>query len=106
MSVPRTEYSRGPSKPFKFRPLKTSRVWVRTVQKLLPLFERLDSTMVPVDFDPADVERLRALQGQRVVFTPNHPEGVEPYVLFRLAQLLGTDPWPFGLCSCRTCADP
>lgn len=91
MSVPRTEYSTGPSKPFKFRPPKTSRVWVRTVQRLLPLFERLDSTMVPVDFDPSDVDRLRALRGARVVLTPNHPEGVEPYVLFRLARLLGTE---------------
>jgi len=61
------------------------------VQQLLPLFELLDSTMVPVDFDAADVERLRALKGQRVVLTPNHPEGVEPYVLFRLAGILGDE---------------
>jgi len=91
MSVPRTEYSTTQTGPFKFRPPKTSRRWVRTVQRLLPLFERLDGTMVPVQFDPSDLDRLRALRGQRVVLAPNHPEGVEPYVLFQMAKLFGDE---------------
>jgi hypothetical protein len=91
MSVPRIEYSAVQAKPFKFRPPRTSRWWVRFVGWLLPLFERLDGTMVPVEFDPADLDRLRALRGHRVVLTPNHPEGVEPYVLFRLARIFGDE---------------
>lgn len=91
MAVPRSDYASTSAAPYLFRPPKISRRWVHAVQHLLPLLARLDPDVAPVEVEEADLESLRALAGQRVVLTANHPEGFEPYALFQISRLLHTE---------------
>ncbi len=44
--------------------------------------------VVGVDYDPADLERLRALEGSRILLTPNHPTNTEPLLMFHLSCIV------------------
>jgi len=59
--------------------------WVHAAARLtMPLWmSRLG--IVGVDYDPADLERLRSLAAERVLLTPNHPTNQEPALLFHLS---------------------
>lgn len=39
-----------------------------------------------IEIDPADIERLHALRGERVVLTPNHPTNTDPALVFELSR--------------------
>jgi hypothetical protein len=52
---------------------------------------RLNTGITVVDVGEEDLLRLKALKGKRVIFTPNHSEGNEPYVLFHLSKMLDTE---------------
>jgi hypothetical protein len=77
--------------------------WVRGFfQTTLPLIlPRLG--VVGVDYDPADLERLRALAPSRVLLTPNHPTNTEPALMFHLSCIVRQ---PFFYLACREAFEP
>ena len=75
-------------KPFIFRPPKTNPFFIRQAKRLLPLALRLVLKTVAIEVNEKDFERLRKLQRQRVVLTPSHSGGLEPYILFHMSKLL------------------
>ena len=79
------------SKPFIFRPPKTKRFFIRQAKRLLPLALRLVPKVVAIEVNEEDLRRLRKLKRQRVVLTPSHSGGLEPYILFHLSKLLGEE---------------
>lgn len=60
-------------------------------------------SVVQVDYDPKDLERLRALEPHRVLLTPNHPTNTEPALLFHLSCRVGQ---PFYYLACREAFEP
>ncbi|MFQ5930290.1 MAG: 1-acyl-sn-glycerol-3-phosphate acyltransferase [Acidobacteriota bacterium] len=44
-----------------------------------------------IEVNEEDLKRLRKLKGQRVVLTPSHSGGFEPYLLFHLSKLLNEE---------------
>lgn len=78
-------------KPFTFRPPKTNPFLIRQAKRLLLLALRLVLKTVAVEVNEKDLERLRKLQRQRVVLTPSHSGGLEPYILFHMSKLLGEE---------------
>jgi 1-acyl-sn-glycerol-3-phosphate acyltransferase len=76
----------------RFRPPKNNSPFIRFVQKIvLPLIMPLNTGITMVKIDDEDLQRLRGLKNKRVIITPNHSEGNEPYVVFHLSKLLGHD---------------
>lgn len=53
-----------------------------------PLYLRSALRITQVRIAPEDAERLKALRGERVVLTPNHPAS-DPVVMFHLSTQLG-----------------
>lgn len=78
-------------KSFTFRPPKTNRLIISLAKRALPVALRLVPKVVAVEVNKDGLLRLRELLGQRVLLTPSHSGGMEPYVLFHLAKLLGTE---------------
>lgn len=70
----------------------------RTLPLVLP---RLG--VVGVDYDEADLARVRALAGERVLLVPNHPTNTEPAILFHLSCRVGQ---PFHFLACREAFEP
>jgi len=58
--------------------------------------------VVGVEYDPADLARLKALRHERVLLTPNHPTNTEPALLFHLSCTVGQ---PFFYLACRETFD-
>jgi 1-acyl-sn-glycerol-3-phosphate acyltransferase len=76
-------------KPFTFRPPQNNRSLIWLVKKLLlPIMLRRGSRIAKVDVNELDLRRLRKLKNHRVVLTPNHSGGKEPYILFFLSKIL------------------
>jgi 1-acyl-sn-glycerol-3-phosphate acyltransferase len=59
--------------------------------------------VVGVDYDTADLDRLRALKDERVLLTPNHPTNTEPALLFHLSAAVRQ---PFLYLACREAFEP
>ncbi len=55
-----------------------------------------------VAYEPAELDRLRGLSGQRVLLTPNHPTNTEPALLFHLAAQVDQT---FRFLACREAFD-
>ncbi len=74
----------------RFRPPKNNRAFITFVQHvILPIIMPMNTGIETVEISREDLERLKSLRGRRVILTPNHSEGNEPYVLFHLSRLLG-----------------
>jgi 1-acyl-sn-glycerol-3-phosphate acyltransferase len=78
--------------------LPTLRLW----NTLLPLILRRFSGVVSVTIPEADLARLKALGGERLLLTPNHPTNTDPALLFALARAAGM---PFSYLACRETFD-
>ncbi|HEU4342510.1 MAG TPA: 1-acyl-sn-glycerol-3-phosphate acyltransferase [Candidatus Binatia bacterium] len=78
-------------KPFAFRPPKTNSFLIRQAKRLLPFALRLVPKTRAVEVSEEGLERLRKLKGERVVLTPSHSGGLEPYILFHLSKLLNEE---------------
>ena len=75
-------------KPFTFRAPKNNRLLIGLAKGVLPLALRLTLKIVKVEVNEAD---LRDLERLRVVLTPSHGVGVEPWILFHLSKLLSQE---------------
>lgn len=64
---------------------------------LLPRFG-----VVGVDYEPEELDQLRALAPHRVLLTPNHPTNIEPALLFHLSRAVRQ---PFLFMACRESFD-
>jgi 1-acyl-sn-glycerol-3-phosphate acyltransferase len=78
-------------KPFTFRPPRNNRLFIALAKRLLPITLRLVPKVVEVEVNEEEINRLKGLKGQRVVITPNHSGGLEPFVVFHLSKLLGAE---------------
>ena len=79
-------------KPFVFYPPKNNRFLIRLVkQVVLPIMLRRVPRIVEVEVKKEDLRRLRELKNHRVILTPNHSGGKEPYILFYLSKMLGEE---------------
>jgi 1-acyl-sn-glycerol-3-phosphate acyltransferase len=78
-------------KPFTFRPPRNNRFFIALARRLLPLALRLVPKVAEVEVNEDDLKRLKELKRQRVVITPNHSGGLEPFVVFHLSKLLGAE---------------
>ena len=59
--------------------------------------------VVGVDYDPAELDILHRLRGERVLLTPNHPTNTEPALLFHLSCAVRQ---PFLYLACREAFEP
>ena len=91
MSAPRKKYLIGKSKPFKFRSPKNSSFLIWSAKLILPLILRLALKVFAVEVKEEDLRRLKELKGHRVVLTPSHSGGLEPFVLLHLSKVLGEE---------------
>ncbi len=91
LSAPRKKYLIGKSKPFTFRSPKNSSFLIWSAKLLLPLILRLAPKVLDVEVQEQDLRRLKELKGHRVILTPSHSGGLEPFVLFHLSKLLGEE---------------
>jgi len=79
-------------KPLVFHPPKNNRFLIWLVkQMVLPIMLRRVPRIVEVEVKEEDLSRLRELKNHRVVLTPNHSGGKEPYILFYLSKMLGEE---------------
>jgi 1-acyl-sn-glycerol-3-phosphate acyltransferase len=76
-------------KPFKFRPPKNNQIaiWLAK-QFIVPILLHRDFRVKEVELAEEDLGRLKELKGNRVILTPNHSGGKEPYILFHLSKIL------------------
>lgn len=65
-------------------------LWMAFGRWLAPRLLRYLLRITDIRIDAADVARLKALHGQRVVLTPNHP-AFDPLVIFQLSKKLGME---------------
>lgn len=72
-----------------FRPPRLSPSTLRLWYALLPGLLRRFCGVVAVDVPAEDRERLKALAGERLLLTPNHPTNDDPALLFALAKAAG-----------------
>lgn len=91
LSAPRKKTLTEKSKPFTFRPPKTSSFLIRLAKLILPLILRLAPKVSEVEVQEEDLRRLKELKGLRVILTPSHSGGLEPFVVFHLSKLLGEE---------------
>lgn len=75
-------------KPFTFYPPKNNRFVTAVIQRLVRRDIRRKAKVTEIAIDPASLDRLRALQGQRCLITPSHSGGFEPHMLMYLSKLL------------------
>ena len=72
-----------------FRPPRLHLPTLRLFRAALPLLLRRFCDVARVDIPPDDVARLKALAGERLLLTPNHPTNDDPALLFALSQAAG-----------------
>lgn len=75
-------------KPFIFRPPKNNHLIIGMAKFILPLIMRVVTKVEDVEVRGDGIERLRKFSDKRVILSPNHPEGIEPYILFYLSRAL------------------
>ena len=85
-----------------FRPARLRLPTLRLFWAVLPLLLRRFCDIVRVDISPEDVARLRALGGDRLLLTPNHPTNDDPALLFALSRAANV---PFHYLACRETFD-
>jgi len=78
-------------KPFIFYPPKNNQFIIRFAKYLLPAIMRIYPKVSSVEVSEEDLERLKELKDQRVIIVPNHPEGIEPCILFHLSKILNKE---------------
>lgn len=71
-----------------FRPPRRNRLAELLVQRLLPFVYRYCLKGFRVQVDPASLEILKNLEGERGLLLPNHPAEWDPYVMFTLSHRL------------------
>ncbi len=91
LSAPRKKYLIGKSKPFTFRPPNNNSFLIWSGKLILPLVLRVAPKVLEVEVPEEDFRRLKALKGHRVILTPSHSGGLEPFVVFHLSKLLGEE---------------
>jgi 1-acyl-sn-glycerol-3-phosphate acyltransferase len=69
-----------------FLPPKRNLSVVRRWNKTLPSFMRRFCGIELVEIAPDDLARLKALDGRRMLITPNHPTTDDPIMMFALAR--------------------
>lgn len=69
-----------------FLPPKLDLATRRRFNRILPGFMRKVSGIEKVEIDPADLGRLRSLDGRRLLLTPNHPTADDPIMMFALSR--------------------
>ena len=85
-----------------FRPPRLSAGALRLWNAALPLLLRRFCDVVSVEIDNGDLARLKALAGERLLLTPNHPTNNDPALLFALAKAAGQS---FHYLACRETFD-
>jgi 1-acyl-sn-glycerol-3-phosphate acyltransferase len=75
-------------KPFIFRPPKNNHVIVSLARFFLPFVTHMATKVEDVEIKGDGLERLREFSDKRVILTPNHPEGIEPFILFHISRVL------------------
>jgi len=70
-----------------FLPPKRNLDVVRRWNRILPSFMRRYCGIESIDVPPDDLARLRALDGRRMLITPNHPTPDDPIMMFGLSRL-------------------
>ncbi len=85
-----------------FRPAISCPPVVAFARAVLSPTLRLARGVAQVEIAAEDVARLQALQGERVVLTPNHPTNTDPALLFVLSRRAGIN---FNYLCCREAFD-
>lgn len=85
-----------------FRPPRLSAVTLRLWNAALPLLLRRFCDVESVEIPDEDLARLKALAGERLLLTPNHPTNNDPVLLFALAKAAGQS---FFYLACRETFD-
>jgi 1-acyl-sn-glycerol-3-phosphate acyltransferase len=75
---------------YVFRPPRHVPLFMALAHRVVPHYLRRQLGIERVQLEPGSMERFKALRGQRVVLTPNHPS-YEPPVLFKLSGELQQD---------------
>ncbi|MCH7760795.1 1-acyl-sn-glycerol-3-phosphate acyltransferase [candidate division TA06 bacterium] len=74
-----------------FKPPKDNHLVLTLAYSMLPLIMRTMLKIKTVQVEEDDLVRLRQLEGQRVVLTPNHPTHWDPVVMFQFSKLFGEE---------------
>ena len=85
-----------------FRPARLHLPTLRLFWAALPFLLRRFCDAVQVDVPPDDLARLKALTGERLLLTPNHPTNDDPALLFALSRAARM---PFHYLACRETFD-
>ena len=85
-----------------FRAARLHPPTLRLFWAALPLLLRRFCAVARVDIPPEDVARLKALAGERLLLTPNHPTNDDPALLFALSHAANI---PFHYLACRETFD-
>lgn len=72
-----------------FVPPRQNRLLMRFANASLPALVQMLANIRDVQVEPADFQHLEKLRGHRMVLSPNHPTGNDPYILFWLSRMLG-----------------
>jgi len=89
------------SRTEEFRPARASALVSACAGVLLP--EALRHRRVErVEISDEDIARLKSLENERVVITPNHPTNTDPALIFQLSRRAGI---PFNYLCCREAFD-
>ncbi|MDX1932017.1 MAG: lysophospholipid acyltransferase family protein [Capsulimonadales bacterium] len=71
----------------EFVPARPSSLVRGSCQFVMPLLLS-QRGVVGVDYDADDLDRLRSLEGHRLLLTPNHPTNTEPLLMFHLSCIV------------------
>ncbi len=71
-----------------FRPPIDNPLVSGLVSAFLPALRKYAFGDLKIKFDPEDIERLKAKQGERMLLLPNHPGEEDPMILFSLSKQL------------------
>ena len=89
------------SRTEEFKPAHASSFVTTCAGVLLPLALR-KRFVSRVEISNEDIARLKALENERVVITPNHPTNTDPALVFELSRRTGI---PFNYLCCREAFD-
>jgi len=84
-----SEYdARARPAPNTFYPPKTTPWLVRLLRANIRGTIRRKLKVTDVEISDADLDKLRALKGERVMLTPSHSGGFEPHIIMYLGRLI------------------
>lgn len=72
-----------------FVPPRQNPLLMRIANAGLPALMQMMANIRDVQVEPADFRHVEKLRGHRMVLSPNHPTGNDPFVLFWLSRMLG-----------------